>query len=186
MERCRNEASPNQSESALAISFAPDLARGTASSAQHLPRCWRRSAAHAAECVNTRADVAISVTRGRLSAATTHAPSPWLRCPRTRQRTCTILTFGTRMERSEPESLRITLRARRGARSRRPHACSAQHLRASVRSNAQLIRKIVDGSDSRHRFARCPRMRHSPCAVLRFGTRVEQSTDESERIGCWC
>ncbi|AVT77717.1 hypothetical protein RPPS3_36550 [Rhodopseudomonas palustris] len=61
-----------------------------------------------------------------------------------RHRACTTLTFRTRVERSRPESLRISSRSGALPRSRRRRDDGAQHLHARVHATALIAAKIVN------------------------------------------
>lgn len=70
-----------------------------------------------------------------------------------RHRTCTTLTFRTRPERSQPESLRISSRGRALPRSRRRRDDGAQHLHARVHATALIAAKVVNARPSGARRA---------------------------------
>lgn len=77
-----------------------------------------------------------------------HEQSCRIACPRMRHRTCMTLTFRTRTERSQPESLRIRSRGRALPRSRRLRDDEAQHLHARVHATAMIAAKVVNARPS--------------------------------------
>lgn len=65
-----------------------------------------------------------------------------------RHRPCTTLTFRTRPERSQPESLRISSHSHALPRSRRRRVDPAQHLHARVHATALIAAKVVNARPS--------------------------------------